>query len=52
MPESIVSELTALGHVVRREPEMGGPLNALTIDQQTGAVDVASGEATGAVAGW
>jgi gamma-glutamyltranspeptidase/glutathione hydrolase len=51
MPENVVRELTALGHVVRREPEMGGPLNVLTIDQQSGAVQVASGEATGAVAG-
>jgi gamma-glutamyltranspeptidase/glutathione hydrolase len=52
MPEKVVRELTALGHVVRREREMGGPLNVLTIDQQSGAVDVASGEATGAVVGY
>jgi gamma-glutamyltranspeptidase/glutathione hydrolase len=52
MSENVVRELTALGHVVRHESEMGGPLNVLTMDQQTGVVDIASGEATGAVAGW
>jgi hypothetical protein len=51
MPETIIAELATLEHVIRREPEMGGPVNLLTIDLQHGVIDVASGEATGAVAG-
>jgi gamma-glutamyltranspeptidase/glutathione hydrolase len=52
MSDAAIAELTALGHHVRREPEMGGPLNVLTIDSHTNAIDVASGESTGAVAGF
>jgi hypothetical protein len=30
---------------------MGGPVNVLAVDPQTGIIDAASGESTGAVAG-
>ena len=52
MPASIVAELEKLGHDVRREEDMGGPVNVLAVDPQTGKIDVASGEGTGAVAGF
>jgi gamma-glutamyltranspeptidase/glutathione hydrolase len=51
MPANVVAELEKLGHAVRREEDMGGPVNVLAIDPQTGKIDVASGEGTGAVAG-
>ena len=40
------------GPPVRREEDMGGPVNVLAIDPQTGKIDIASGEGTGAVAGF
>ncbi|HEY3394598.1 MAG TPA: gamma-glutamyltransferase [Lacipirellulaceae bacterium] len=52
MPTSVVAELEELGHVIRREEDMGGPVNLLAVDPQTGKIDVASGESTGAVAGF
>ncbi len=51
MPGSIVAELEARGHSVRREPDMGGPVNVIAVDPQNGQIDIASGESTGAVAG-
>ena len=51
-PDAVVAELESFGHSVRREEDMGGPVNVLAIDSQTGAIDVASGEGTGAVGGW
>jgi gamma-glutamyltranspeptidase/glutathione hydrolase len=52
MPETVVAELEKLGHSVRREEDMGGPVNVLAIDAKSGAIDTASGETTGAVAGF
>jgi gamma-glutamyltranspeptidase len=51
MPDSAVVELENRGHRVRREADMGGPVNVLAVDPQTGRIDAASGEGTGAVAG-
>jgi gamma-glutamyltranspeptidase len=52
MPASIVDGLEKRGRFVRREDDMGGPVNVLAVDPETGRIDVASGEATGAVAGF
>jgi gamma-glutamyltranspeptidase/glutathione hydrolase len=49
--ENIVSELRNLGHSIRREADMGGPVNVLAINPQSREIDIASGEVTGAVAG-
>jgi gamma-glutamyltranspeptidase/glutathione hydrolase len=51
MSVSVVAELEKLGHVVRREEDMGGPINVLAIDPQSGKIDIASGEGMGAIAG-
>jgi gamma-glutamyltranspeptidase/glutathione hydrolase len=51
-PASVVAELEQLGHEVRREDDMGGPVNILAIDQETGTIDAAAGESTGAAAGF
>jgi gamma-glutamyltranspeptidase/glutathione hydrolase len=51
MPPSVVAELENLGHSIRHEEDMGGPVNVLAVDSQTGEIDIASGETTGAVAG-
>jgi gamma-glutamyltranspeptidase/glutathione hydrolase len=51
MPPSVVAELEKLGHAIRNEEDMGGPVNVLAVDSQTGEIDIASGEVTGAVAG-
>ncbi len=50
-PVGVVAELEQLGHGIRREEDMGGPVNVLAVDLQTGKIDIASGESTGAVAG-
>jgi gamma-glutamyltranspeptidase/glutathione hydrolase len=52
MPTDVVVELEKLGHSVRREADMGGPVNVLAVDPLTGKIDIASGEALGAVAGY
>jgi gamma-glutamyltranspeptidase/glutathione hydrolase len=52
LPDHIIAELETLGHSVRREEDMGGPVNVLTIDPHTRKIDIASGESTGAVAGF
>ena len=52
MPASVVAELEKLGHDVRREEDMGGPVNVLAVDPQIRKIDIASGEGTGAVAGF
>jgi gamma-glutamyltranspeptidase/glutathione hydrolase len=52
MPANVVAELEKFGHNVRREADMGGPVNVLAIDPQTGTIDIASGESIGAVAGF
>jgi len=49
-PSAIVDELNRLGHLVGHDDDMGGPVNVLRVDPQTGTIDVASGEGTGAVA--
>ncbi len=49
--DAIVAELEKMGHTIRREADMGGPVNVLAISPQSQEIDVASGEATGAVAG-
>jgi gamma-glutamyltranspeptidase/glutathione hydrolase len=51
MPAAVVANLEQRGHAVRREDDMGGPVNVLAIDQETKTIDIASGEVTGAVAG-
>jgi gamma-glutamyltranspeptidase/glutathione hydrolase len=51
MPDQIVAELEKLAHTVRREDDLGGPVNVLATDPQSGKIDIASGEGTGAVAG-
>jgi gamma-glutamyltranspeptidase/glutathione hydrolase len=51
MPDPVVAELEKFGHTVRREDDLGGPVNVLAIDPQTRKIDIASGEGTGAVAG-
>ena len=52
MAADVVVELETLGHTVRREADMGGPVNVLAVNPQTGKIDIASGEALGAVAGY
>jgi gamma-glutamyltranspeptidase/glutathione hydrolase len=52
MPEHIVRELEKLGHQIRREDDMGGPVNVLAVDPQSATIEVASGEGTGDVAGF
>jgi gamma-glutamyltranspeptidase len=52
MPKAIVAGLKKLQHSARREDDMGGPVNVLAADWQTGKIDIASGEATGDVAGF
>jgi gamma-glutamyltranspeptidase/glutathione hydrolase len=51
MPDDVAAELEKLGHTVHHEEDMGGPVNILAVDSQTGRIDAASGEATGAVGG-
>jgi gamma-glutamyltranspeptidase/glutathione hydrolase len=51
LPASVVAELTSMGHQMRYEADMGGPVNVLAIDAATGKIHAASGEGTGAVAG-
>jgi gamma-glutamyltranspeptidase/glutathione hydrolase len=51
MPDSVVAELENFGHTIRREDDLGGPVNVLTVDAQTRQIDIASCEGTGAVAG-
>ena len=51
MPAGVVAELIEMGHQVRHEADMGGPLNVIEVDLKTGQIDAASGEGTGAVAG-
>jgi gamma-glutamyltranspeptidase/glutathione hydrolase len=57
VPESVVDELKAMGHTVRRGQDVGGPkteiagqANAITIDQQSGSLSAASGHGPAAVA--
>jgi gamma-glutamyltranspeptidase len=52
MPDSVVAQLEQLGHAVRREDDMGGPVNVLAVDPKSGTIEVASGEGTGDVAGF
>jgi gamma-glutamyltranspeptidase / glutathione hydrolase len=52
MPASVVADLEKLGHVIRHEEDMGGPVNILAVDSQSGKIDIASGESIGAVAGF
>jgi gamma-glutamyltranspeptidase/glutathione hydrolase len=51
-PDAVLAELEKLGHIVRREDDMGGPVNVLAVGPQTAKIEIASGEATGAVAGF
>jgi gamma-glutamyltranspeptidase/glutathione hydrolase len=52
MPESVIKELQQWGHGVKREADMGEPVNVAAVDSQNGRIDAASGEGTGAVAGF
>ncbi len=52
MPPDVVGKLEALGHTIQREDDLGGPVNVLAVDPQTGHIDIASGETIGAVAGF
>jgi gamma-glutamyltranspeptidase/glutathione hydrolase len=52
MSASVAADVEKLGHSVRREQDMGGPVNVLAVDPQTGKIDIASGESIGAVAGF
>ena len=52
MAASVVADLEKRGHRVRREADMGGPVNVLAVDPQTGKIEIASGETLGAVAGY
>jgi gamma-glutamyltranspeptidase/glutathione hydrolase len=52
MPERLVDELEKMGHTIRREANMGGPVGVLAVEQESGQIDAAAGEATGAVAGF
>jgi gamma-glutamyltranspeptidase/glutathione hydrolase len=49
--DAVIDGLEKLGHSIRRESDMGGPVNVLAIDSQSRRIDVASGETTGTVAG-
>jgi gamma-glutamyltranspeptidase/glutathione hydrolase len=57
VPESVVEELKATGHTVRRGQDVGGPkteiggqANAIVIDEKTGALSAGSGHGPTAVA--
>jgi gamma-glutamyltranspeptidase/glutathione hydrolase len=52
MAASVIADLEQRGHAIRREEDMGGPVNVLAVDSQSGKIDIASGESTGAVAGF
>lgn len=52
MAANVVADLEKIGHSVRPEADMGGPVNVLAIDPHTGKIDIASGESIGAVAGF
>jgi gamma-glutamyltranspeptidase/glutathione hydrolase len=52
MAANVVTDLEKFGHEVRREEDMGGPVNVLAVDPQSGTIDIASGESIGAVAGF
>ena len=52
MDASVIADLEKRGHSVRREADMGGPVNVLAVAPQTGKIDIASGETLGAVAGY
>jgi hypothetical protein len=52
MAQDVVADLETFGHSVRREIDMGGPVNVLAVDPQTGKINIASGESIGAVAGF
>jgi gamma-glutamyltranspeptidase/glutathione hydrolase len=52
MDVDVAAELEKRGHRIRRESDMGGPVNVLAINPQTGEIDIASGENIGAVAGF
>jgi gamma-glutamyltranspeptidase/glutathione hydrolase len=52
MPPEVATELEQLGHTIKREDDMGGPVNVLAVDVENGHIDIASGETIGAVAGF
>jgi gamma-glutamyltranspeptidase/glutathione hydrolase len=52
MSANVIADLEKRGHSVRRENDMGGPVNVLAVDAQSGTIDIASGESIGAVAGF
>jgi gamma-glutamyltranspeptidase/glutathione hydrolase len=52
MDANVVADLEQRGHKIRREADMGGPVNVLAIDPKTKKIDIASGETIGAVAGF
>jgi hypothetical protein len=52
MASDVVADLERRGHRVRREADMGGPVNVLAVDPRTGQIEIASGETIGAVGGF
>jgi gamma-glutamyltranspeptidase/glutathione hydrolase len=51
MPDDVVSELEQMGHTVRREADMGGPVGVLAVESESGRINAAAGELMGAAAG-
>jgi gamma-glutamyltranspeptidase/glutathione hydrolase len=51
LSDATVEKLEAIGHSIRREADMGGPVGVIALDKLSGKIEAAAGEATGAVAG-
>jgi gamma-glutamyltranspeptidase/glutathione hydrolase len=52
MPAHDIAALERHGHTIRREDDMGGPVNVLVVEPDSSKIHIASGEGTGAVAGF
>jgi gamma-glutamyltranspeptidase/glutathione hydrolase len=52
MPAHDIAALEKHGHTIRREDDMGGPVNVLAIDPHSSTIHIAAGEGTGAVVGF
>ena len=51
-PAQDIAELERHGHTIRREEDMGGPVNVLAMNPDSPTIYIAAGEGTGAVAGF